>query len=377
MTVINKTQKNNSDDLKERLVALTRDLILIPSTSSKPEERQRCHEFIKNHLESLEHISIREFEYKGFPSLVATAPGCVKPDILLCGHQDVITHSNLVIYRSHIKEGRIYGPGAGDMKGALAVLLEVFRSVHTLRPRASLGIVITSDEETGGEAGINYLFCKQKLNCSRAMIPDGGSLNQITVEEKGILHLRIVCSGRCAHAARPWLGENPIEYLMEGLRKLRIYFDGLAKDGNHWFPTYAVTVIGTENQTTNRIPREANAILDIRFPPPLSVNKLFTYIKEILGKEVGVEIIISAEPSHLSPDALYQQIIEEVTGTKAAFVLDDAGSDARYFASRGIPVMMSRPLVGNLHAEEEWIDIDSMVLLYKIYERYLLSKLKT
>ena len=47
------------------------------------------------------------------------------------------------------------------------------------------------------------------------------------------------------------------------------------------------------------------------------------------------------------------------------------GSDARFIASRGIPVMMSRPLVGNLHAEDEWIDIQSMVKLYEIYLRYL------
>jgi len=306
---------------------------------------------------------------------VAAAPGCVKPDILLCGHLDVITHPEVSSYRSHIEDGRIYGPGAGDMKGAVAILLEVFRQVHSLRPKASLGIAITADEETGGESGIGYLFNQEGLNCSSAMIPDGGSLNEITVDEKGILHLRVVRRGHSAHAARPWLGQNPVEQLMDGLSRLREHFDGLKKKDGHWYPTCAVTIIGTENQTTNRVPSEASAVLDIRFPPPFNVGKLLGQIKEILGAEMEVEVILSAEHTHLSPDALYQKITEEVTGQKAVFVQDDGGSDARYIACYGIPVMMSRPLVGNLHAEDEWIDINSMVQLYHIYECYLLRKL--
>jgi len=362
------------EDIKERLVALARDLILIPSIPSRPEDRQRCYEFIRNHLESLEHIKVREFTDNGIPSLIAAPDGCHNPEVLMCGHLDVITHPDISVYRSEIKDGRIYGPGAGDMKGALAILLEVFRIIHSRSKDISLGIAVTADEETGGESGIGYLYDKQAVRCKSAMIPDGGSLNQITVEEKGILHLQVKCKGHTAHAARPWLGDNPIEKLMDQLTELRKYFNEMKITAGHWFPTCAITIMDTENKTVNRIASEASAVLDVRFPPPYTMEKMLEKIKEILSDDIEVEKIIGAEPTHLFPDALYQRVTEEVTGQSVELIKDDGGSDARFLAKDNIPVMISRPLVGNLHAQDEWIDIESMVKFYQIYERYLTQK---
>lgn len=372
MTVTDIDPRQN---IQERLVALTRDLILIPSNTAHPQERQRCYEFIKNHLEALEHIEVREFEHNGIPSLVAAPPGCARPRILMCGHLDVITHPDVTAYRSQIKDGRIYGPGAGDMKGALAVLLEVFRNIHTQLPNAPLGIAVTADEETGGESGIGFLVREKGLRCGAAMIPDGGSLNEITIEEKGILHLTLECHGHSAHAARPWLGENPIEKMMGRLYALQTFFRELKKGRGHWYPTCSLTVVGTENKTANRIPSNATAVLDIRFPPPYTLNKMLKDVKQICGPDVKAEVIIGAEPTRLSPDPDYAKVTAALTGQEVRQVRDDGGSDARFLAAEGVPVMMSRPLVGDLHSEDEWIDIESMVTLYRIYEQYLLMKL--
>ena len=76
------------------------------------------------------------------------------------------------------------------MKGPLAILMEIFRNLHTQYDNLPLGLAITSDEERGGESGMRFLFDEVGLRCGVAMIPDGGSLNEITVEEKGILHLK-------------------------------------------------------------------------------------------------------------------------------------------------------------------------------------------
>ncbi|MFQ5580620.1 MAG: M20 family metallopeptidase [Nitrospiria bacterium] len=373
MTAINKT---NYKDIEERLIALTRDLILIPSIPSRPDDRQRCFEFIKNHLESIEHIEVKEYQKDGFPSLIAAPKGCVHPDILMVGHLDVITHPDISVYRSEIKEGRIYGPGSGDMKGQLSILIEIFRHIHSLSRDASLAIAVTSDEEVGGESGIGYLVKEEGIRCNEAMIPDGGGLNRITIEEKGILHLEAVCHGHTAHAARPWLGQNPIEHLMDQLRRLRTFFDEKKEAGTNWHPTCAVTMIRTENQTINRIPDSAAAALDVRFPSPYTSRKLLTEINRILGEGIFVNVIISAEATELSPDPMYLKMTETVTGLQAKLVKDHGGSDARFLAAFGIPVIISRPTVGNLHAEDEWIDINSMTAFYQIYEKFLIQRLK-
>ncbi len=54
---------------------------------------------------------------------------------------------------------------------------------------------------------------------------------------------------------------------------------------------------------------------------------------------------------------------------------ESGGSDARFLTPHGIPVLMSRPTVGKLHAPDEWIEIDSMLTYYRICEDYLRHRL--
>jgi len=359
----------------ERIVALTRDLVLIPGTHDRVSERKRCYEFVKNHLEVLPGIEVREFERNQYQSLVAHPSGHRDPEILICAHLDVIDHPDPDAYRSTIREGRIYGAGCGDMKGALAIALEVFRTVCSHNPGASLGLAVTSDEETGGEHGIGYLFGEEGLRCGVALVPDGGSLGEITVEEKGLLHLRLHQRGHAAHAARPWLGDNALEKLIDKLLALRSRFQAYQGDKDSWHPTCAITVVGTKNRTTNRIPDESDAVVDIRYPTPCTEQEIMAEVRDAIGTDAEVEQIISGDPAHLKPDPSFIAVTEEITGAPVKLVRGDGASDARFICEHGIPVMMSRPIVGNLHAEDEWIDIASMDQYYQIYLTYICRKL--
>lgn len=372
----------NDEELARRLTALTRDLILIQSTDALPEERARCFQFLRIHLESLEGVTIRNYEDKGYESMVVLPDGVEAPEVLFCGHLDVIDHPELAHYESWLKDGRIVGPGAGDMKGAVAIMLELFRSLHRKHPGISLGLAITSDEEQGGESGLRYLVEEKGLRCGQAVIPDGGSLRELTVEEKGILHLRVKSRGHAAHAARPWLGANALAQLMEGVLAVEKYFERFRPpdyddDGgpaDHWFATCALTQAHTDNETVNRIPAEAEAVLDVRFPPPESVEGMRTQIIKVLGDGLELETIVSAEPTHLDPDPLFRAVTEEIAGGPVSMVKASGGSDSRFLRVHGIPANLSRPLVGELHSEEEWIDVESMVTYYRICEAYVLRK---
>lgn len=364
------------DSLKDRLVALTRDLVIIPSTVSRPEERERCYQFVRNHIDGIEGIEIREYRREGFPSLVALPAGCTEPDVLLCAHLDVVGLPDAASYRSRVADGRIYGPGAGDMKGPLTVLLELFDALHHRHRGASLGLAVTSDEEIGGHHGIGYLCGEAGLRCGLAMIPDGGSPQEVTVEEKGILHIRLTVQGRSGHAARPWLVTNPLEKLSDGVGRLRRHFDTLATEGDdHWYPTCTVTVLCADNETFNRIPSRAEAVLDVRFPPPHSMASMLDAVREMLGPRVGIEVLVGDEPTHLAPDPAYLEVAQAMTGRPVRQTRESGGSDARFFCRKGIPVLMTRPEVGNLHGEDEWIDIGSMVSFYRVCERYLERRL--
>ena len=369
------------DELRQRLTSLTRDLILIPTTDSRPAERKRCFEFIHNHLDQLQQIRLVDFQSNGYDSLVVFPESSDVPEILLCGHLDGVEHPEPDAYHSKLKNGRIIGPGAGDMKGQLAIMMELFRSLHSRFPDASLGLAITSDEERGGLDGVRFLVQEAGLRCGLAIIPDGGSLNDVTIEEKGVIHLQIRCHGEAAHGARPWLGDNALQKLMAHLEDLDRHFRKFAPDleslkQNHWVPTCALTVVRTPNQSSNRIPAEAEAVVDIRFPPTHTVAEMLNEVAEVLGPQCELKPLMRAEPTFLDPDELFCQITEEISGRPTRLIRSSGGSDGRFLRQFGIPVNLSRPLVGELHSPDEWIDIDSMVTYYRICEAYIERKLR-
>ncbi len=364
-------------ELAERLIALTRDLILIPSSHDRPRQRRQALEFILNHLQAVEQIRVLRFESGGCESLLALPVAIDVPEVLLCGHVDVVSHPSEDLYRSKVRDGRIVGPGAGDMKGALAIMLDLFRRLHTEHPGASVGLAITSDEEIGGQHGLRYLLEEQKLRCRLAIIPDGGSLNEITVAEKGILHIRVRVQGQSAHAARPWLVDNVLHRLIGRLNRLIDHFESLrgeeSRGREHWYPTCTVSMLDTSNTSINLIPDHAEAAIDVRFPPPMTVAGMREVICEVLGvgNSLTLNVVIAAEPTELRPDPRFSEAIEAVTGQPVAEVQASGGSDARFLCRYGIPVVLSRPLVGNLHAVDEWIDIESMESYYAICHRYV------
>jgi succinyl-diaminopimelate desuccinylase len=98
-------------------------------------------------------------------------------------------------------------------------------------------------------------------------------------------------------------------------------------------------------------------------------------IEGLLDEQMDLEVLVAAEPTDLAPDPLYLKITEEIIGCPVRLIREHGGSDARYIARHGIPVIMTRPYVGNLHAEDEWVEIASMETLYRIYETYIVKKL--
>ena len=371
------TETSRKDEaLRRRLVELTRDLIIIPSTRDRPEDIDRCMDFVINHVELPSAVKVQRFREEGIPCSVILPHDVRVPEVMFLAHLDVVSRSDRAEYRSAVIDGRIYGPGSGDMKGELAIVLEIFRDFHERWPGISLGLAVTSDEENGGNYGTRFLFEKAGIRCGVAIIPDSGSLNEIAVEEKGILHVRFKAHGSSGHASRPWLADNPLEKLIFKLNEVRDFFETLKNGDGHWHPTLAITVVETENRVSNRIASSAEAVCDVRFPPPYTSDSMLTAIEQITTDAIEMEVLVCAEPTKVSPDPLFLAATEEITRNPVTLIREHGGSDARFICRYGIPVIMSRPYVGNLHAENEWIDIASMETLYHIYERYLEKKLR-
>jgi hypothetical protein len=151
------TETSKSEILRQRLIELTRDLILIPSTRERPEEIERCVEFVVNHADLPGAVEVRRFREQGSPSVVILPRNISIPEVMLFAHLDVVARPEGTEYRSTVTDGRIYGPGSGDMKESWRSCWKFSRFPQT-PSGSSLGIAVTSDEETGGACGTRFLF---------------------------------------------------------------------------------------------------------------------------------------------------------------------------------------------------------------------------
>ena len=338
--------------------------------------RDQCIASIQHHLQAVPGITQRVEIAEGVPSLIATPDRHPEPDLIFLAHMDTVEHANPEHYTATVESGRIVGPGAGDMKGQVAILLELFIHTHLHHPDCSLGLVITTDEEVGGKYGAGHLFPNGIVCCKQVINPDGGAPNRITVGEKGVMHLGISCTGSACHAARPWKGSNAVEDLLAVLDRVKGAIAPLQTENDHWHPTCSITRLACDNQSINRIPPRAEAAIDVRFPHPHTLASIREVIDTAIAGQATIRDHMTAEPADLNPDPLFVQCCEERYGSPPTLVRDDGASDSRFVAAAGIPVIMSRPLVGNLHSRDEWIDIDSMVTFYHVLECYVTRRLK-
>src|SRR6266516_8026594 len=141
-----------------------------------------------------------------------------RPLVLLAGHVDTVPAQDNLPGR--IEDGAVVGLGASDMKGGLAVMIELGRWAAETELAHDLGLLFFPREELGPAANpLPEVF-------ERAPLIDEAELvvcleptdNTLQLGCLGNLTARVVFEGRAAHSARPWLGVNAIALALEGLR---------------------------------------------------------------------------------------------------------------------------------------------------------------
>ena len=163
---------------KRRLIRLTQQLIRIPSENPPGNESRIAH-FVKGFLEEL-GLKPKIYEFKKSRSnVVATLKGKGSNlSLLVSPHLDTVpaggSWKGFSPFSAALRHGRIYGRGASDDKGNLAVILEVIRSLRQQGCSLNYNLVLaaTADEETGSHWGLVPLLDKGILK-PRAAIFDG------------------------------------------------------------------------------------------------------------------------------------------------------------------------------------------------------------
>jgi succinyl-diaminopimelate desuccinylase len=152
-----------------------------------------------------------------------------RPAVHLNGHFDVVPAGSgwtVDPFGGVVRDGRIYGRGACDMKAGIAAAVFAAEAIRRagIELNGSLEVSGTVDEESGGFAGAAYLAEQKRLAKNRidyVIIPEPLNVDRICIGHRGVYWFEVTTRGRIAHGSMPFLGVNAVEHMGVVLQHIR------------------------------------------------------------------------------------------------------------------------------------------------------------
>ena len=316
--------------------------------------------------------------------------GSEQPNFCFAGHTDVVPVGDINAWEidpfsALIKEGRLYGRGASDMKGAIAAFVSAsarFLNTKTDQWKGSISFLITGDEEGPAINGTVKLL--EWLNSQNEQIDAclvGEPTNpeklweMIKIGRRGSLNCRLSVFGSQGHVAYPHLSENPLSHLVSMLNLL--VETQLDQGTQHFQPSnIEITSIDVNNEADNVIPATAHAKFNIRFNDKHTSRSLEEWLKNQFNKvwtDYLLDISVSGEafvtpPGYLS--SIISESVETTTGRKPELSTTGGTSDARFI--KDYCAVAEFGLTGKtMHQTNEYLELSELYKLTNIYEEIL------
>ncbi|MFL5953237.1 MAG: succinyl-diaminopimelate desuccinylase [Gaiellaceae bacterium] len=290
-----------------------------------------------------------------------------KPLVLLAGHTDTVpAQGNLP---GRVEDGWIVGLGASDMKGGLAVMIELTHWAAETELDYDLALLFFPREELGPEANpLPGIFERTDLvDEAQLVICLEPTDNTLQLGCLGNLNARVAFNGRSAHSARPWLGENAIKLALEGLRPVLdseprdVDIDGLV-----FREVMSVTQLHA-GIASNVIPARAEATINYRYAPDRTPESAVALMHELYP---GAEIFSHSGPAHV---ALHSPLVDRLRAVGGFEVQPkQAWTNVADFAARGLDAVNLGPgATRYAHAVDERVEIAALERTYEALQQFL------
>ena len=322
--------------------------------------------------------------------------GSSGPLFVFAGHTDTVPVGpiekwNTDPYKAEIKEGKLYGRGAADMKSGIAAMVTAAERYVQKNPdhNGTIAFLITSDEEgpsiNGTTKVINYLN-ENKIKIDWCVLGEPSSNKKladiIRIGRRGSLNGILKINGIQGHVAYPEKAKNPIHEAAHFLNELTsVKWD----QGNDSFPptSFQISNINAGTGADNVIPDTLNILFNFRYSTETSQDELENKVESLLKKyNLNYELKwkLSGAPfltnSGLLIDAT-TAAIEEIIGIKTVYSTGGGTSDGRFIAPSGAEVIELGVVNETIHKINECVNVDDLETLSNIYEKIiekLLSK---
>ncbi|GAA0530134.1 M20/M25/M40 family metallo-hydrolase [Paractinoplanes ferrugineus] len=331
------------------------DLVAVPSTADRPAALAEVLDLAIDHAGP--GFTVRRFESNGKPSALLHPPGRPGPfRIILNAHLDVVPAPPELFVPRRAGD-RLYGRGTHDMKSAAVVLTDVFRTMAAELPYP-IALQLVTDEEVGGADGTAHQLA-QGVRAEFVVIGEQSDLRVVT-ESKGICQARLVATGRAAHAAYPWLGDNALLTLTEAVGRLLAVHP--VPRSQAWATTVNVARLETPNHAYNQVPAEATAWLDIRYPPTdadfagRTADQVAAHLTGIAGVPARVDAL--GPPHHADPAGPFARALLAAAGRGP--LRKHGAADSRHYHALGIDAVIFGPGGDGQHGPEEYVDLTTL-----------------
>ena len=357
---------------KEFLKQLTK-LVGIPTVTSNLEANAQAIEYIASLISPKADIQI--IQNGQAQILIASNKKTLAPEMGYMVHVDVVAASE-ELFSLRQDNNLVYGRGVSDMKFSIPLGIALLNEIIEKQSTLSFSFVVTTDEEIGGFDGGAYLARVLKWRPQALIVPDGGDNLQFVRASKGVAQFLVESSGISAHASRVWKGKNAITPLAHLITELEARY----KKNNatqSWLTTVNFGKI-SGGISTNQVCDQAVLEIDFRYPETDSFERIMQELTEIMqeyGDQVKITPLSTGLPTATDPELpVVKQFLRVFQDTyqQEIIVQDNFGaSDARHFAEYSIPILMIKPVGGDIHMESEWLDVDSTMTFYQALRRFV------
>jgi succinyl-diaminopimelate desuccinylase len=314
--------------------------------------------------------------------------GMGSPTLAFLGHTDVVPSGPEASWQSPpfeptIRDDRLYGRGAADMKGSVAAMVVALEQFVTTHPdhRGRVGLLLTSDEEgptnLDGVRKVVEHFRTVGERIDWCVVGEPSAKEKlgdlIRVGRRGSLSGTLSVNGVQGHVAYPEKALNPIHAFVPALAELAAErWD----EGNSDFPptSFQVSNLNAGTGANNVIPGELKALINFRYCTASHAEDLRARTEAILHRH-GLDFVLdwnlSGEPFLTPPGGLLRKTVvgvcRDLCGLDPEQSTGGGTSDGRFIAPMGAEVVEIGPVNATIHKVDECVAVEELERLPAIY----------
>jgi len=372
-------------------VKLTQELVKIPSITE--EEGKAISVFMADWLSSAGLQPTLQPADKGRLNLICELKGEKGPTILFNSHQDTKWTDGMTIdpFAAEIKDGRLYGRGAGDAKSSLAAIMMALKTLKHSGVVLNGNIRFVSEVgEEGGGWSAEQLESSGFMDADMAVIGEQTEL-RVEIGNRGVFRNFIKVFGRATHSGLAQRGINAIQKMAKvvlGLYELPY----LELDDPIWGKSSMNVQKIEGGRYSASVPDECTISIDSRLTakiPPEEAKEQIVQLLHVIADSDGEfqfefgatgEGLVMIPAAFISEDekivVVAKEAIRRVLRTEPTIAACSGYTMAARFIQRGIPAIILGPgSVEQAHSADEWVEIQQIVDAAKIYTLIALTAL--